>query len=1031
MKGDISYQEIYEAYKKFKNYCYYDNSSMYARKVIADFEADFFDKDRTKNKGFKELFMEKMSILMNILNGKDNNDKELKKLINKVSCILIPKSPKEDDAEDEKEIRFISNVKKTNDKISVDSVNALVKAPLEIHLVSVLWLMIVGVRYAGAIGDSSYANQFELKDVDSEEQRMSKGYHLYKPYYVGYQDWRDKAMKEAERLLDDGRNATIVSLDIKRFYYSVRINLAELLGKIELKSKKDDETRNIALEERLTSILQLVHEKYHKKVAKYIEDSSDKKDKTKDDDVTRTVLPVGLLSSGFIANLYLSEFDYQVSQRLKSSYYGRYVDDMMFVFPDMILEDNPNDFIKRTLVESNILRNKKDDNGSYTLNDYKELHYDNLVIQNKKIVVEHFDHHETRAALKKFITNLNKQRSEFRFIPDEENVESDFDNSAFNLQYTDSVNKFRSIKDFSEDKYGASSYLAHKIFLSCYTTSTKDKKEIESRRQIIQFFSGQTAIFFYTLWEKVSTYFIINGDAQSLRLFLENIIDAIELVSCDKSDTEFKLTQSLREQLINSVAMALAVFPKFKLNSKNDDVNQLFKKSQNLAKSFRHSNLFPHSRLTLPALPMTNTLLSDDINLMNPTIGDCDLGTDNEMIKWLFPRFIHYDEVSIIKMYDVLSQKEYLKDDKHSYFYNDKLDNVELNINKCYNEFNYDWYSLFNTEQAAETDDKVKFVNIHHDPNSSRTYVTLKDDFNGHWSLKKLRIAIANMKVDSNVVLQTATGRPNLTLERRAELFSIINTAIKNDAQMLVLPELSVPYQWLGLLAQQCKKNHIAIVAGLTYFCNKHNYAFNLVATLLPISIRGFKSCFVNLRLKNHYSPQEISTLEGYRYNVPSVNKAVYNLFHWHNLYFTVYNCFELASIEDRSLFKSQVDLMIATELNRDTNYFAEIAGAWVRDLHAFFVQVNTSEFGDSRIMKPSSKDTRNMVVVTGGENSTVLVKDLDIKGLRHFEFKEYNLEEKDRTYKMTPPDFVKSKALARMNDEEMYDAPKQSKSEQ
>ena len=47
------------------------------------------------------------------------------------------------------------------------------------------------------------------------------------------------------------------------------------------------------------------------------------------------------------------------------------------------------------------------------------------------------------------------------------------------------------------------------------------------------------------------------------------------------------------------------------------------------------------------------------------------------------------------------------------------------------------------------------------------------------------------------------------------------------------------------------------------------------------------------------------------------------------------------------------------------------------------FIQVNTSEYGDSRIMKPSKSVEKNMVVVKGGKNSTILIDDLDIDSLR------------------------------------------------
>jgi len=38
-------QKIYEAYRKLKNYYYYDNSSLFTRVQIAKFEEDFYKLD--------------------------------------------------------------------------------------------------------------------------------------------------------------------------------------------------------------------------------------------------------------------------------------------------------------------------------------------------------------------------------------------------------------------------------------------------------------------------------------------------------------------------------------------------------------------------------------------------------------------------------------------------------------------------------------------------------------------------------------------------------------------------------------------------------------------------------------------------------------------------------------------------------------------------------------------------------------------------------------------------------------------------
>ena len=74
------------------------------------------------------------------------------------------------------------------------------------------------------------------------------------------------------------------------------------------------------------------------------------------------------------------------------------------------------------------------------------------------------------------------------------------------------------------------------------------------------------------------------------------------------------------------------------------------------------------------------------------------------------------------------------------------------------------------------------------------------------------------MNVDKDIIEKTALNQVNLSSVRRKDLFRIINEAIANKCDMLVLPELSVPYQWIDLLAAECKKNQIAIIAGLTKY---------------------------------------------------------------------------------------------------------------------------------------------------------------------------------------------------------------------
>ena len=131
-----------------------------------------------------------------------------------------------------------------------------------------------------------------------------------------------------------------------------------------------------------------------------------------------------------------------------------------------------------------------------------------------------------------------------------------------------------------------------------------------------------------------------------------------------------------------------------------------------------------------------------------------------------------------------------------------------------------------------------------------------------------------------------------------------------------------------------------------------------------------------------------------------------YELYNWNDFWFSVYCCYELASVNDRAIFQSYIDALIAVEWNKDTNYYSNIVESLSRDIHCFCVQVNTSEYGDSRITKPSKTESKNIIQVKGGQNSTVLVEELDFSALREFQIKG-NLNQKNWSdFKQTPPGF-------------------------
>ena len=65
----------------------------------------------------------------------------------------------------------------------------------------------------------------------------------------------------------------------------------------------------------------------------------------------------------------------------------------------------------------------------------------------------------------------------------------------------------------------------------------------------------------------------------------------------------------------------------------------------------------------------------------------------------------------------------------------------------------------------------------------------------------------------------------------------------------------------------------------------------------------------------------------------------------------------------------------------------------------------------------PAKSETMNCVQTKGGDNSTVLIGEIDIDKLRKFQIKEYELQTKDATFKATPPDFDKHEVMRKINE--------------
>lgn len=286
---------------------------------------------------------------------------------------------------------------------------------------------------------------------------------------------------------------------------------------------------------------------------------------------------------------------------------------------------------------------------------------------------------------------------------------------------------------------------------------------------------------------------------------------------------------------------------------------------------------------------------------------------------------------------------------------------------------------------------------------------------------ESIQIALANIPVLKSRIEASYLDKPDLSRKRLKPFATLLNeisryrNARGEKIDLLVFPEVSVPHAWESMIVAWARKHRIGVVCGLEHRVNRGGYARNEVLAALPyLAGNHHWACTPVRRLKRLYSPEEMFILINESLKIPK-NQDPYQLFRWRGASFAIYNCYELASIEDRGLFKGKVDFIIGTEFNRDVQYFSNIVESAARDLHCYVIQVNDSQFGDSRVVSPSKSEKMSPLRIKGGENLTFLTMSLNLKALRDHQRKGYGLQKESDAFKPTPPGFKRQDLLFRI----------------
>lgn len=141
--------DIERAYKLLKTYYYYDSNVTLNTKIsIAKYETENILGKENWAEDFKNRYF----------NSEKSND-NIKEEIEKISVIRVIKSVESKEEGDKEFFQVLTNKTNINSKIKY---NYIIDAPIEIHILSMLWIIKEGYLLDLEMSDDIYGNRLEL-----------------------------------------------------------------------------------------------------------------------------------------------------------------------------------------------------------------------------------------------------------------------------------------------------------------------------------------------------------------------------------------------------------------------------------------------------------------------------------------------------------------------------------------------------------------------------------------------------------------------------------------------------------------------------------------------------------------------------------------------------------------------------------------------------------------------------------------------------------------------------------------------------
>jgi hypothetical protein len=1017
----ITEKDLYIAYKKAKFELFNDKNTIAT--------ISLFRYERELKAKIEKLFKEIQE------NGLQN-----------IKCSDYYEIPKSMEIDIQTKVHFFSSSlehHKINEN-QIDSVilkfRKVIDADIDFHIVSALWIAKVGQYIDEKFGKNIYGSRLiRIKPAEvasCEFDFESQPYNLdsprvFEPYQHKYQSWKGNSFK-AIRALHKSSSVIAITMDITSFFHSVILDefkTETFYAEFGLIEYFQEYTDLKAFHEEFIELLELWNQSIASK------------------DSNNQGLPIGLSASPILANAVMKEFDQNIEALLAPTYYGRYVDDILLVFPDNGNISNGEDVLKYLIAKQVV---QEQDN---------VLQYKNFDFKKEKQKIFYLDKNADLSIIDAIEAEINSVSSEWRFMPDLADENSSFIQKIVGF-YTDGTefnDALRKVDSATIKRLGLSILISHSHALNQFIAP----KEWQDRRLAIydlienHIFIPKNFFDNFSFIPKIFRLMVHSGDGERAFCFLEKVFDQTKRLN-EIPSSKFKASNGNPVEFNRFKRYVYFMLQQVFIESFNIRNTMSKRHSTKIIRRLFHEQMYESH--IVQAIQVYNDIMNTkgiidgvvDFENIHMPVDKPNEEVIHRLNTYLFKRDLSfdgyaetvteyiltkdnsslftkvqavYDERIISFDIEIVTHENFLKIVNH---FAAKIVNVEDKISNLPLIFPTRVFSALDISIISRLADNKSdelytgYVNClrgTHSERENKINTSKSDDepkiihvpVKNFKNAKSVQVAITNFEVPEKYWKQSVIQKPVKDALRYKQLQDIVKEAVKKRPNYLILPELAIPQEWAWRISKKLLANNISLISGVEYIhtnIDGNKIVNNALMLFLIADDIGFKYMKFFRQDKTFPAHDEAKDLKGIA-NITLKADDSYKkkyVYRHGNFYFSCLICNELTDIENRMKLRGNIDALVIVEWNRDIKSFNALVESASLDIHSYVVQVNNRLYGDSRIRAPHKEDYfRDVVQVKGGNHDYLIVGEIAIEKLR--EFQSYNISPSD-PYKPVPTGF-------------------------